>query len=106
MAAMQNPCEVMAWMLDRTLGRRPGWEHPALLTLIEDLTAEQALWRPAPERRCIWELVLHMLGWETAVAARMQGRPMPDMDNPWPTLPACPFMTGRRHHRPHGRGVL
>ncbi|UCG33978.1 MAG: DinB family protein, partial [Phycisphaerales bacterium] len=61
---------------------------PALLTLIEGLTAEQALWRPAPERRCIWELALHMLHWETAVAARMQERPMPGMDNPWPTLPA------------------
>lgn len=76
----------MAWLLDRMFARQSGWEHPTLLTLIEDLTAKQALWRASPERRCIWELVLHMLHWQTAVAARLRAEPMPDVDTPWPAL--------------------
>jgi hypothetical protein len=77
----------MAWLLDRMFDRQTGWEHPTLLTLIEDLTADQALWRPSPQRRCIWDLVRHLIHWQTAVTARLQGQPMPDMDEPWPALP-------------------
>jgi uncharacterized damage-inducible protein DinB len=88
MPLTKNPSTVMAWLLERMFARQPGWEHPTLLTLIEDLTAEQALWRPSPGRRCIWELVRHMLHWQMAVAARLQGKPMPDVDTPWPALPA------------------
>lgn len=41
-------------------------------------TAGQALWRPAPERHCIWEIVGHIILWRRYLLAAMAGRPRPD----------------------------
>lgn len=61
--------------------------HAPLLQLVQDLTLEQALWRPGPERKCVWEIVRHMVFWRRYLLARVQGLATPDWrTNNW-TLP-------------------
>lgn len=61
--------------------------HAPLLRMVETLDAEQALWRPTPERKCIWEIVRHINFWRLHLLARVKGRPVPDWrTNNW-TLP-------------------
>jgi len=87
-----HPPRLFASILDRALAQKPGWEHPALLTLVQDLTPRQALYRPetpqrpSSESRCVWELLLHMHGWQAHVARRLGGEPS-TYNNPWPGLP-------------------
>lgn len=39
----------------------------------EGLTAEQAAWKPAPDRHSIWELVNHMTFWREYFSHRAEG---------------------------------
>lgn len=50
--------DALASTLDRFFRGRPIW-HGALWPHVADLTLEQALWRPAPDRHCVWEIVRH-----------------------------------------------
>lgn len=43
------------------------WHGPNLRNSIRGVTAEQASWRPAPGRHCIWDLVIHAAYWKYAV---------------------------------------
>src|SRR5213076_841283 len=49
------------------------WHGPNLRSAIRGLIANQAFWRPAPERHSIWELVLHCAYWKYAVRRRLTG---------------------------------
>ena len=40
---------------------------------VEGLAAEQAAWKPAPDRRSIWQLVAHMTFWREYFAHRVEG---------------------------------
>ena len=82
-----DPREITAWILTRLLDARPGWEHPALLTLLTGVSAEQALWRPVLGKRCIWELSLHTRGWREVVARRFEGQRDARFEDEWPALP-------------------
>ena len=59
-------------MLQQGWGPR-AWHGTALKGAVRGVTASQALWRPAPGRHNIWELVLHMAYWKYAVARRISG---------------------------------
>jgi uncharacterized damage-inducible protein DinB len=59
-------------MLQQGWGPR-AWHGTALRGAVRGVTATQALWRPAPGRHNIWELVLHMAYWKYAVARRISG---------------------------------
>jgi len=87
MSARPSPTGTVAWLLERMFRSQPGWEHPPLLSLLEGLTVEQVLWRPAPDRRCIWQYVRHMLAWQTFVLQRLRGEAPPELSDPWPALP-------------------
>lgn len=50
----------------------PLWKHVA------DLSVEQALWRPAPDRHCIWEHLRHIHFWRQRVITRFSGGTVPD----------------------------
>lgn len=52
--------------------------HAPIRRLLEGLTTGQALWKPAPERHSIWEIVRHMNFWRTYVIARLAQAPLPD----------------------------
>jgi hypothetical protein len=74
-------------VLDPMFQHQIAWEHPTLMCLLEGLTIEQALWQPGPERRCIWQIVRHMLRWRTMVKDRLRGQETPNVDEEWPALP-------------------
>jgi hypothetical protein len=87
MSAPPRPTGTVAWLLERMFRPQPGWEHPPLLSLLQGLTVEQVLWRPAPDRRCIWQYVRHMLAWQTFVLQRLRGEAPDEFSDPWPDLP-------------------
>jgi hypothetical protein len=51
----------------------------ALWALVGELMAEQAAWRPEPERHSIWEIVRHVTFWRRYVLDDVLGRPKPDI---------------------------
>jgi hypothetical protein len=87
MTEIQNSCELTVWLLERLFHPHEGWEHASFSSLIEGISSEQALWRPAPNKRCIWELVIHMRSWRSFVNNRLRGLPVPAPYVPWPPLP-------------------
>jgi len=53
---------------------RAGW-HTDLNRALEGLTAEQALWRPAPGQHCIWDHVNHLTAWTEELCRTLSGEP-------------------------------
>jgi uncharacterized damage-inducible protein DinB len=49
------------------------WHGPALLELLEDVTAATAAARPVAEVHSIWELILHVAAWDGAALRRLAG---------------------------------
>jgi len=63
---------------------RESWHGPAVLEVLEGVTAAEASFQPAPDVHSIEELVRHMAVWKHAVSERIQGRPMnPTPDQDW-----------------------
>lgn len=52
---------------------QPAWHGANLRESLTGVTLSQALWRPAPERRNVWELVLHCAYWKHVVVRRLEG---------------------------------
>jgi len=79
-------------VLDQAFGRR-GWHGTTLRGALRGLTPAQALWRPAPKRHCIWDLVLHTAYWKYAVRQRLGGGArgaFARSPSNWPKLPVQP----------------
>lgn len=71
----------------------PSWHGTPLKGTIRGVTPRQALWRPAPGRHCIWELVLHTAYWKYIVRRRLLRDPamtFPRDGANFPALPARP----------------
>ena len=51
------------------------WHGPAVLSLLDGVTAEQAAAHPIPGAHSIWELTLHIAAWEDACRRRLEGDP-------------------------------
>lgn len=49
------------------------WHGPALMEILEGVDAKTALARPVPTAHNIWELVLHITGWERVIIRRLYG---------------------------------
>lgn len=49
------------------------WHGPAVLEILEGITAQQAAVRPFQGAHSIWELVLHIAAWVTACRSRLEG---------------------------------
>ncbi|MEN3331661.1 MAG: hypothetical protein V7641_1026 [Blastocatellia bacterium] len=63
------------------------WHGPALTHILTGVTAEQAARRPIPSAHTIWELVLHISAWESAVLSRIEGRYVAEPDEgDWPAV--------------------
>jgi hypothetical protein len=56
----------------------PAWHGPALLEVLDGVTAKQAAARPIAGWKSIWELTLHTIVWQDAVRAHLAGR--------WPVI--------------------
>lgn len=62
-----------------------------LADALAGVTAPEALWKPGPEGKGIWEIVLHMAVWTENIVQRMEsGDPVRPMEGAWPPLPAVP----------------
>jgi hypothetical protein len=48
------------------------WHGPGLRGSIKGVDARLAAWRPAPERRNIWEIVVHAAYWKYTVRRRLR----------------------------------
>lgn len=59
-------------MLDQGYNRK-AWHGPNLKGTLRRVSAEQALWRPAPGRRCIAEIAVHCAYWKYAARRRLRG---------------------------------
>lgn len=63
------------------------WHGPAVLEILEGITAQQAAARPVNGVHSIWELVLHIEAWERAVLSRLQGnRAELSAEEDWPVV--------------------
>ena len=49
------------------------WHGPAVVEILEGITAQQAAARPFDGTHTIWELVLHIAAWERACRQRLGG---------------------------------
>src|SRR6266545_4274638 len=52
---------------------KASWHGPNLRASLRGVTAEQAVWRPAPERHNIRELAVHAAYWKYAVRRKLTG---------------------------------
>jgi len=69
---MQNP-RVSVLLLDIDQGYdRKSWHGPVLRGSLRGVPAEQAAWRPAPDRHNIWELAVHAAYWKYSVLRRLR----------------------------------
>ena len=63
------------------------WHGPSLKQILADVTAASAARRPIAAAHTIWELVLHVSAWESAVASRLAGRYLAEPDEgDWPAV--------------------
>src|SRR6185369_15513815 len=56
--------------LDEAFNKK-SWHGPNLRGAIRGVSAEQAAWRPGPDRHNIWELALHAAYWKYVVRRRI-----------------------------------
>ncbi|HEY7096911.1 MAG TPA: DinB family protein [Terriglobales bacterium] len=49
------------------------WHGPAVLELLSDVDAKTAAARPIPGAHTIWELTMHIQGWEGVIRRRLGG---------------------------------
>ncbi len=55
------------------------WHGPALLELLGQVDAAQALRRPLRQAHNVWEIVHHVTVWQNAAAGALKGKPMPNL---------------------------
>src|SRR5262245_9497605 len=59
-------------MIDQGYDRR-SWHGTNLRGSLRGITAEQAAWRPGPQRHNIWEITVHAAYWKYAVRRGLTG---------------------------------
>ena len=73
---------------------RQGWHGgPTPIGALRGVRAEQARWKPAPGRKSIWTLTLHIAYWKYAVRRMLEGTrrgAFPRGRSNWPELPERP----------------
>src|SRR5579871_3821725 len=64
------------------------WVNP-LADALKGVSATEAAWRPRPDMKSIWEIVLHMAVWTENIIERMRsGEIARPSEGAWPPLPA------------------
>jgi uncharacterized damage-inducible protein DinB len=65
------------------------WHGPAVMEILQGITAQQAAAHPGQAVHSIWEIVLHIGAWERAVLRRLQGdRAELPSEEDWPDVGA------------------
>ena len=66
------------------------WVYP-LADALAGVTAAEAAWRPGPDLKGIWNIVLHMAVWTENIVERMRsGEDAHPAEGAWPPPPAVP----------------
>jgi hypothetical protein len=76
--------------LDQAFNKR-SWHGPNLRGSLRGLSAEDAAWRPAPQRKSIAEIVVHCAYWKYVVRRKLRGEKRGSFALPgsnWFALPA------------------
>ncbi|HEX3159028.1 MAG TPA: DinB family protein [Gemmatimonadaceae bacterium] len=91
--------DLLTRMLVENVQPRPGrggWHGgPTPIGALRGVSAEQAAWEPAPGRKSIWQLTLHIAYWKYAVRRRLEGGAadrkarFPRTPANWPAVPAA-----------------
>jgi uncharacterized damage-inducible protein DinB len=64
------------------------WYGSPTMAVLRGVTAEQASHRPIPQAHTIWEIVLHITGWQREVLRRLRTGACADpADGDWPSPP-------------------
>jgi hypothetical protein len=64
--------EILLRLIDQAFNRK-AWHGPNLRGSIRGVEPAVAGWRPAPGRRCIWEIVVHSAYWKYIIRRRLLG---------------------------------
>jgi uncharacterized damage-inducible protein DinB len=86
---MLSALDVLVGQIDQAFDRK-SWHGPNLRGSIRGLDAATAAWRPAKDRHCIWEIVVHAAYWKYAVRRRLLGEKrgsFPQKGSNWFTRP-------------------
>lgn len=87
---MNTPLEAHLKDMDSFFYGENRWQA-GLYALIKDLTIEQVVWKPSPDRHCIWEVVKHVLFWKLYATATFLEITKPDWETGnWAELPPSP----------------
>jgi len=95
--------DLLARLLVENVHPRPGrggWHGgPTPVGALRGVSAEQAAWIPAPGRKSVWQLTLHIAYWKYAVRRRLEGGAVgseagraarfPRTPANWPRVPAA-----------------
>jgi len=91
------PITLLAEAIQPRSGRQ-GWHGgPTPIGALRGVTAEQASWKPAPKRKSIWILTLHIAYWKYAVRRLLDGSQrgaFPRRPSNWPRPPERPNEPG------------
>ncbi|MEX0722167.1 MAG: DinB family protein [Balneolaceae bacterium] len=71
-------------LIDPPTGFKPWHGGPTLMGCLRGVHAKQAVWKPAPERNSIWDLVLHMAYWKYIITQKLN----PDLPKGFERSPA------------------
>lgn len=83
-------------MLDQAFDRR-AWHGTTLKGSIRGLKLPVVVWRPAPGRHNIWEIMIHTAYWKYAVRRSLTGDArgsFPRKGSDWPDVPSVPTVAG------------
>lgn len=69
---MTPEIELLLSILDEAYEKH-AWHGPNLRGSLRGVAAEQAAWRPGPERHNIWEIAVHTAYWKYIVRRRLTG---------------------------------
>jgi hypothetical protein len=91
---MSNPRLVeIIRLLDPEPGTRLWHGGASTLGCLRGVAADQAAWKPHPDRHSIWALTLHLAYWKYAVRRHLDDSPMgsfPRSPSNWPAVPDPP----------------
>jgi hypothetical protein len=84
------PMALLASSVQPPPGQRSWHGGPTPVGAVRGIDAEQARWVPAPRRKSIWALTLHIAYWKYAVRRQLEGGlrgAFPRGPSNWPALP-------------------
>ena len=85
-----GPMDLLLWNLQPARGRRNWHGGPSPIGALRGVTAEQAAWRPTPQRKSVWELALHIAYWKYTVHRHLVGGAQPRFPRAPANFPSQP----------------